>query len=393
MRVLFAGGGTGGHLYPALAVAECLTGADQLHFVGSARGMEERIVRAAGIGYTGLAVEGFHRGWNARNLLFPVRLASALVAARGLIRQFRPEVVLGTGGFASGAPVVAAQFAGVPTVLQEQNAFPGVTTRLLARRAREIHVAYDEATAFLPAAVRSRVRLTGNPVRHSLLDELQQAGGGDAVRQQARARFKGLHALHSTLLVIGGSQGSRILNRAVLAWLERRQQVAASGPLQLIWAAGEKLYAEVEPALRSLLAAAPAPVPTVVLRPYLDDMAGAYAAADLVLCRAGASTCAELALVGRPAVLVPFAAAAGDHQTHNAAAVTRAGAARMISEKQLASGESAARALAQEVEPLLADAVALARLAAAMKTLAKPDAATEIAACLRRLATSHGETA
>ena len=315
-------------------------------------------------------------------------------AAWKLVRSFRPEVVLGTGGFASGPPLFAAQIAGIPTVLQEQNAFPGVTTRLLARRAREIHVAYPEAIRALPAATRVRARLTGNPVRRSLVGELRHAGEAESAMQQARRRFDGLHPDRPTLLVIGGSQGSRILNRALLAWLSRKSETdSPARPAQLLWATGEKLYAEVDAALRPLLAAAGDSLPAIVLRPYLDDMASAYAAADLVLCRAGASTCAELALVGRPAVLVPFAAAAGDHQTHNAAALTRAGAARMISEARLAMPESAAAAITEEVEALLTDSDLLERLARAMKSLAKPDAAAEIATRLRYWATSPGGAA
>ncbi len=382
MRVLFAGGGTGGHVYPALAVAEFMAGAEML-FVGSQRGIEEGIVRGAGLEYRGLPIEGLHRRLTAENLLFPVRLATALAAAWALVRAFRPQVVLGTGGFASAPPVLAAQLRGVPTLLQEQNAYPGVTTRLLARRACEVHIAFQEAAARLPRSAEARTRLTGNPVRGSLVERLGAAGSraqGAAERRAARARIEGLDADLPVVLVFGGSQGSRLLNTALAAFLEAGPD-AVTIPFQILWATGRKLHQEV---LERQLPAEPA-LP-VQVRPYLEEISVAYAAADLVVCRAGAITCAELALVGRPALLVPLASAAGDHQGHNAAALAGAGAARMLEERRLREGAAGGRELGRMIGELMADRAALERMAGAARALARPDAARTISERLRALA-------
>ncbi len=380
MRVLFAGGGTGGHVYPALAVAEAMRGAEML-FVGSKRGIEERIVRRAGLSYRGVPVEGFHRRPTVANLLFPFRLAWACAAAWRVVRGFRPEVVLGTGGFASGPPVFAAWLQGVPIVLQEQNAYPGVTTRILSRWAAELHLAFAEARDELPERVRDRARCTGNPVRVSLAADLQGAGDGADARRAARASIEGLDPERATLLVLGGSQGSRLLNVAVGRLLE--SEIDRLPPFQILWATGRKLYAEV---IEQQLPASPA-VP-VVVRPYLEEMSTAYAAADLVLCRAGAITCAELALVGRSSVLVPLASAAGDHQSHNARALAGAGAARIVTEDRLLDPRTSGRVLAELLSELLGDRRALDEMASSARALARPEAAREIAG---RLAAIAGE--
>lgn len=388
MRVLFAGGGTGGHVYPALAVAEALAGEMEALFVGSRRGIEAQIVGQAGFAYEGLRIEGFHRRWTLRNLGFPFLLVGALYAAGRLVDRFRPHVVLGTGGFASFPPVFVSQLRGLPTLVQEQNALPGISTRLLARRAQAIHVAYGEAIQGLPHAARSRARLTGNPVRASLIAALMMGADPRIARRQARVQLAGLDPELPTLLVIGGSQGSRLLNRALGAFLRARKTVASGPRFQIVWATGRKLHQEVLDRERVEQFGLP-----VVIHPYLDDMAKAYAAADLVLCRAGAVTCAELALVGRPALLVPLASAAGGHQEHNALALVRAGAARMLPETRLLTPDSAASALEEALSALLGDAPTLAAMGEAMNALAKPEAAGDIAEELRTLAQRRGEAA
>lgn len=365
-RILFAGGGTGGHVYPALAVAEALGDCEML-FVGSRRGIEKRIVASAGYDYEGLRVDGFHRRWTFRNLLFPARTTAAFAAALRLIRRFRPHVVVGTGGFASGPPVLAAQVCRLPTLLQEQNAYPGITTRLLARRCSELHIAFPEAAEHLSSSARRHLHVTGNPVRSSLLAEL--AGVGDAPKSgDLEARDL------PTVLVMGGSQGSRILNRAVLRFIADLETPFPR--FRMLWSTGAALYDEVRGEL-------PSEIPIEVsLYPYLDDMASAYRDANLVVCRAGAITCAELALVGRPAVLVPLASAAGDHQRFNSESLARAGAAAVIEEKRVGG----TGVLRDVVLPLLADGAMRESMANASRALARPEAATQIAERVRDLA-------
>ena len=368
MRVLFAGGGTGGHVYPALAIAEALGPAETL-FVGSRRGIEERIVRSAGMEYHGLEVEGFHRRPTLKNLLFPLRTLGAFIASVRLVGAFRPQVVVGTGGFASGPPVLAAQLRGITTVLQEQNAHPGATTRLLARSATEIHVAFREAIEKLPETARQRVQISGNPVRGSL-------ASGTRSTAEARAAFGGLDPDRPTLVVLGGSQGSRRLNRSVAALLTSSRDRA----YQVLWSAGRALYDEVRADLGENVDA-----PGVVVLPYVDDMAAAYGAADLVLCRAGAITCAELALVGRPALFVPLASAAGNHQHHNASAFAAAGAAEIIPESALLDPRAGGDTLGESLDRLFADSTGLATMARASASLGRPDAARVIAGRVRTL--------
>lgn len=361
--VVFSGGGTGGHLYPALALADALVLLRpdvRPFFVGAARGVEARILPARGVEHALLPVEGFARGGGLAGLRALPRLGASLLRMAELVGQLRPEAVVVTGGYAGGPAGIVAGLQRVPLLLQEQNAVPGVTTRLLSRWARRIHVAFPEAVDRLPRAARSRARISGNPVR----------GTPQLDRTAARAVF-GLPAPASVVLVVGGSQGSLALNRTVLEAVEGVVAGALSRPegVHLLWSTGPAHHESVRLALES--AGAP---PWVRAVAYIDDMPAALAASDLAVSRAGAMATAELLNHGLPAVLVPLPTAAADHQTRNAEALAAAEAAIMVPEDGLTGA-----LLWSQVVRLLEDDLLRARMGASARERARPTAAADIA--------------
>lgn len=317
-RFLIAAGGTGGHVQPALAVARELQGLDpdcRIHFVGGRRGIEGRLVPAAGFSLTRLPAAGL-RGLGAGGALrFALSFAIAFLLALPLILRLRPDAVLATGGYASAAPAVAAAMLGRPLWLQEQNSIPGSTNRFLARFAERAYVAFEEGMAALRRA--ERVEQLPNPVRR----EIFEARG----RRPSSADYQGfgLEPGRPTLFVFGGSRGAERLNEAVA---EAFAEPDANEPWQALVQTGEDGLRGLAPRL--------AEHPRVRLRPYIEDMAAAYAVSSLVACRAGALTLAELAAVGKASVLVPFPHATDDHQTRNARAFEDAGAARVLGDEQ-----------------------------------------------------------
>lgn len=319
VKIVFAGGGTGGHLYPALAIArridELLSeyGITEIIFVGTKRGLEYRIRENLGYPLHLINVRGWTRSLTLKNVLVPFVLLGALIKSYLLLRRFDPDVVVGTGGYVALPVLRAAAFRGLMTVIQEQNSYPGVTTRRLAPHARRIYLGFEEARSYL--RTRAKVITTGNPVRPTI-------AAGD--RLAAMAHF-GLDAAKKTILVIGGSQGARALNRAVLKSLEAKR---LPPQVQLLWQTGKRDYKEVA-------AAAGDKVANRALFPFVENMELVYAAADLVVARAGALTLAELAECGLPAVLVPYPHAAGDHQHKNARSFVAAGAAVQMDEAGL----------------------------------------------------------
>jgi len=313
-RFLIAAGGTGGHVQPALAIARelrSLAPEARIHFVGGRRGIEARLVPAAGFELTRLPAAGL-RGLGVLGALrFAFSFALAFLMALPLVLRFRPDAVLATGGYASAAPAVAAALLGRPLWLQEQNSVPGSTNRFLSRFAERAYVAFAEG---MPALRRARrVEQMPNPVRPEIL--AVRGRRADA----AECESLGLQPGRPTLLVFGGSRGAARLNHAVV---EGFRAAGASGPWQALVQTGEGEFEEVRAALGEN--------PRVQLRPYIEDMATAYAVSSLVVCRAGALTLAELAAVGRASVLVPFPHATDDHQTRNARAYQEAGAARVV---------------------------------------------------------------
>lgn len=359
MRIIIAGGGTGGHLYPGLAVAEVLRaeGAEVL-FVGTARGIEARAVPAAGFPLELLQVSGLVRmGWQ-QTMRGLGKLPGAGRASLRLVRRFRPDVVLGVGGYASGPLVLAAALARVPTALQEQNSVPGRTNRWLGRFARRVFLGFEAAAPYFRPG---RCVTTGNPVRASFL-------------ASAHARAESASDGRLRLLVVGGSQGARAVNELVVGAVPLL--VSRGLDLAVVHQAGA---ADAE---RVTAAYAAAGLTSVVeVRPFIEDMATAYHRADLVVGRAGALTLAELAVVGRPALLIPLPTAAHDHQAHNAAAFAAAGAAVIMAQATATSAS-----LAEALHALLVDGERRSAMARAMAALARPDAARAVAAGLRALA-------
>lgn len=344
--ILIAAGGTGGHLFPGVAVADELVRRDpatRVVFVGTPRGLESRLVPRAGYDLELLPIKPLNAVGPWRLLLGLLALPWATLRALGLVWRLRPLAVLGVGGYAGGPVTLLAALLGVRTVILEPNARPGFTNRVLRPFVRKAACAYEETRA----AFGRKGVVTGNPVR-----------GGFARLPRREHR----HPL--TLLAFGGSQGSRALNRALVAALPH---LPGDDRLRIVHQTGERMRDEVAGAY----AAADRPGEVV---PFLDDMVERMAAADLVLARSGATTCAELTVGGRAAVLVPFAAAADDHQRTNARALQDAGAARMIEEKDL-SGET----LAREVQALVDEPSRIAAMETAARALGHPDAAARVA--------------
>ncbi|MEQ8330457.1 MAG: undecaprenyldiphospho-muramoylpentapeptide beta-N-acetylglucosaminyltransferase [Longimicrobiales bacterium] len=361
--VVFSGGGTGGHLYPALALADAVRRERpevRAVFVGALRGVEARILPARGEEHHLLPVEGLSRRTLGGAIHTGRALLRSLARIDGLFRTLRPEAVVVTGGYAGGPAGIMAGFMGIPLVLQEQNAFPGKTTRLLSLWARRVHTAFPDAAAHLPRTARKRTAVSGNPVR--------PPSGLPPV--EAR-RVLGLDPTGPVLLVMGGSQGSYALNQVVsqaLASVARGESTRPEG-LQVYWSTGPAHFDHVTAAL----AAAGRPA-WVHARAYIDDMATALAAADFALSRGGAMTTAELLLEGVPSILVPLPTAAADHQSHNARALEKAGAAVVAPEADL-TGAS----LWDHIQALAVDGDLRRRMSAAARAQSRPDAAGTIA--------------
>jgi UDP-N-acetylglucosamine--N-acetylmuramyl-(pentapeptide) pyrophosphoryl-undecaprenol N-acetylglucosamine transferase len=357
-----SGGGTGGHLYPALAIAEGLRGARpdvRVVFVGATRGLEARVLPERGEEHLLLPVSGIDRSRPLSNWRGVVGLFIGLLRVARYFLRLRPEVVVVTGGYAGAAAGITAGVMGIPLVLQEQNSFPGAVTRLLTRFASRVHVAYPEAVSRLPTAA-SRCLVTGNPVRaRSELD-----------RGEARRSF-GVPEDVTLTFVTGGSQGSLALNRGVTSWIEgvERGELDRPAPLHVLWATGRKHFDGVQAALHA--AGTPGWVHPL---PYVEDMPAALAAADFALSRAGAMTIAEFLNEGLPAILVPLPSAAEDHQMYNARALEAAGAARVLPEAELTPGR-----LAEEIAHVVDDPSELEAMRVRALERARPHAARVIA--------------
>jgi UDP-N-acetylglucosamine--N-acetylmuramyl-(pentapeptide) pyrophosphoryl-undecaprenol N-acetylglucosamine transferase len=363
VKILLAGGGTGGHLMPALALADALREerpGTELLLVGAQRGLESRLLARYPYRYRLLPLEPLYRRAWWRNARWPLLLWRVWRAVEHLLDAERPAVVIGTGGYAAGPVVWRAQRRGLPTALQEQNAFPGLATRWLARRARQVHLGFPEAAARLAPGAGTAVFALGNPIRPPA------EGERDAARREL-----GLDAPRPAVLVVGGSQGAAALNRALAGALAR----GALGEAAVLWSTG--------PTHAASLAHHAVPG-RVVVRGFFDPIAPAYRAADVVVCRAGAMTVAEVCAWGKASVLVPLPAAAADHQSYNARALADAGAAVLLPE-----GELTPESLAAAVSGLLGDEPQRAALAARARARGHPEAAREIAS---RILALGGET-
>jgi len=358
MRLLLAGGGTGGHLFPAVALAQLLLKQDsgaKVLFVGTERGLEQRLLPKLELPLETVDMVGVvGRGWRGRFELLP-KLLKSLGQARKIVKSFRPDMVVGVGGYASVPVLLAARLAGIPYVIHEQNALPGLSNRLLGKGARRIFLSFpDSGQGFSP----DRVMVTGNPLRQGLEqvgEKLPEPG---------------------TLLIFGGSRGARAINQAVMAMLPLFKEWPERPAI--LHQTGEEDLAEVRRAYRE------AGLDEDQVVPFIDDMAAAYNSASLVVCRAGATTLAELAVTGRPAVLIPFPFAAADHQTANARAVEKAGAAEVLVQSDLTP-----ESLAMKIQILFGDREHLRVMAACGRSIGHPGAAEKILKECRRLVGDH----
>ena len=356
MRYLISGGGTGGHIFPAVSIANALKELDpeaEILFVGALGRMEMERVPQAGYEIVGLPVRGFNRAQPWKNISVLWDLFKSLRQVKKIIRDFRPDVGVGVGGYASGAAMWQAARMGIPILLQEQNGFAGVTNKLLRNKAAKICVAYEGMERFFPA---EKIILTGNPVRQNLTK-----GQRDKVQGTKE----------KNLLIIGGSLGARTINEAVSAGLE---QLKASG-IHVVWQTGKTYYDQC----RAAWEAAGKPE-TIECRDFLSDMPERYAQADLVISRAGASSISELCLLGKPAILVPSPNVAEDHQTHNAMALVNRDAAVLVRDID------AAQQLIPTALELIRDEQRLESLHTHILTLAQKDSARRIAEEVMKLA-------
>ncbi len=351
-RILLAGGGTGGHVYPAIAIADALRNEAPeavLAFAGTRDKIEWQAVPKAGYPIHPITIQGFHRANLWRNALFPLKLLAGLGQSWNLIGAFDPDIVIGTGGYVSGPVLYAAHRRGRPVVIQEQNAFPGITNRILSRYASTIFIAFDDASSHFN---ETKCVLAGNPIRQSLCE---------ADRREAAAHFD-FSGEARVLLVFGGSLGSAALNSIMEELIE---PILSSSDLHVIWQTGSIYYKD--------LAGRVTDHPRLRLLEYIDRMDLAYSMADLVVARAGAITCSELAATGTPSILIPSPNVAEDHQTKNAESLQRAGAAILVPEREMGD------ALYDTLLATLSDRERLAGMSEAAARLARPDAAQHIA--------------
>ena len=347
-RIILSGGGTGGHIYPAVAVAEALKrkyGEDvELLFVGAEGKMEMEKVPALGYRIEGLPVAGLQRRLTLSNLLVPFKVAKSIRRAKRIIRDFGADIVVGFGGYASAPVLWAAQRLGIPTVIQEQNSYAGLTNKLLSKRAKRICVAYDNMERFF---AKERIVMTGNPLRGRF-------SAGNDIREEALAHY-GFDSSMPVVLVVGGSLGTRTLNEMMKAWIKSLDGVA---PVQVIWQTG-KFY---EREMQEFLAAHP--TKNIWQGAFIERMDYAYAAANVVLSRSGACTVSELCLVAKPTIFVPSPNVSEDHQTKNAMALVAQGAAEIVRDSEAVErGMKEAVALALDEERLEMLAANIAKLA------------------------------
>ncbi len=354
-RIVISGGGTGGHIFPALAIAHALKQLDpavELLFVGAEGKMEMEKVPAAGYTIVGLPIAGIKRELSVDNLSFPLKLIKSLSKAGKVLREFKPDAAVGVGGYASGPLLFMAARQGIPSLIQEQNSYPGITNKLLSKKAKKVCVAYEGMEQFFEAG---KIVFTGNPVR----EDIRHTEG----KRAEAAAFFGLDPAKKTLLVVGGSQGARSINRAMRDGIAK---IDAAG-VQLIWQTGKLFSNEAKQAVQSTKNSG------LKAFDFISRMDLAYAMADAVVSRAGASTVSELCIVKKPAIMVPLPTAAEDHQTKNCKALMQKEAALLVADVE------AGTRLVDEALKLIADETLCRRLQQNIAPMARPDAAIEIA--------------
>ena len=349
IKLIISGGGTGGHIYPALAIAKAIKEMNlnsSILFVGAKNKMEMEKVPNEGFSIKGLWISGFKRSLSAQNLLIPLKLFVSVIHSFLIIKKFKPNVVIGTGGFASGPILKVAQWLGLPTLIQEQNSYPGITNRILSKNANRICVAYDGMENFFP---KCKIRLTGNPIRANLIDSKSYDG--------AKLYFD-LNPKIKTLVVIGGSLGSKRINELIRSNLDFFKKLN----LQVLWQCGSiyyKKYSEISSK-------------NIFIKPFISNMEKLYAAADFIISRAGAGTISELCCVGKPILLIPSPNVTANHQYHNAMALVNEKAALMIEEKELEEN------FQKKISLLVGNESIQKQIKENLRRLSKPDATQKI---------------
>lgn len=360
-NIIISGGGTGGHIYPAIAIANAWKEAHpdaKILFVGAEGKMEMSKVPEAGYEIKGLPVAGLQRSLSLSNLSFPFKLLKSLKMAEEILKIFVPSAVVGVGGYASGPVLYAAQKSGIPTLIQEQNSYAGLTNKLLSKKARSICVAYPGMEKFFP---KEKIQYTGNPVRKDILDL-------SGKKELAQVHF-GLEKERKTILVLGGSLGARTINRAVLADMKAFEDAG----YQLLWQSGKFYYEDLAEKIK--LSA----LRHIHVKEFIKEMDLAYAAADLIVSRAGALSVSELSLVGKPVVFIPSPNVAEDHQTKNALAYVQEDAALLLKDKEAIGN------LKVTIDPFFSDPLRSEKMGKNIKKLAKPKAAIEIVHALENI--------
>ncbi|MFM7017072.1 MAG: undecaprenyldiphospho-muramoylpentapeptide beta-N-acetylglucosaminyltransferase [Bacteroidota bacterium] len=354
-KVIISGGGTGGHIFPALSIAHALkkiNPSTEILFVGAEGKMEMEKVPAAGFNIIGLPIAGIKRSLSLDNLFFPIKLIKSLSKANSILKSFKPDIAIGVGGYASGPMLFAASLNGVPTLIQEQNSYPGITNKILSRKATKICVAYEQMDQFFAA---SKIMFTGNPVREDIKDLSN--------KKEAAAAYFNLSSSVPTLLIVGGSQGARSINKAILAGIEKLHTAG----VQVIWQTGKTFFPEANDKIKQLN------LEKMKAFDFISKMDLAYAMCDVVVARAGASTVSELCIVEKPAILVPLPTAAEDHQTKNCLSLVNRNAAILVKDQEAFS------ILVDEALSLLNNPEKRKELSLNIAPLARPDAAETIA--------------
>ncbi len=350
MRVIISGGGTGGHIFPAIAIANALKSIDpeiEILFVGAKGKMEMEKVPAAGYKIIGLTVAGLQRKLTAKNLLFPFKLIAGIIQAKRVVKNFKPDVAIGVGGYASGPVLRVASNSGVPCLLQEQNSYPGITNKILAKKAKRICVAYPAMERFFPAG---KIVITGNPVRQDIMTKVERS---EAVE------YFGLDSSKKSILVIGGSLGARSVNDGILSGVKGLPE-----DVQLLWQTGKFYFEEMKSGAGD--------VKNVKIQPFIKRMDMAYTVADVVISRAGALSVSELAVAGKPVIFIPSPNVAEDHQTKNAKVMVDDNAALLVKDDDK-------DILIEKALELLNDSEMMSRLSKNILKHARPDAAKNIA--------------
>ena len=358
LSILFAAGGTGGHLFPAIAIAEEIKKLEpdaRIAFVGTKNKIEARIVPQKGFAFYTIWISGFHRRLTLDNLLFPIKVVVSLFQSFFLLHKTRPDVVVGTGGYVCGPVLFAATRMKVPTVVHESNSYPGVTTRMVASRVSRVFLAFDVTKQWLPGVAADTMELVGTPTRESL----------GKISHEEGLKYFDLHPQKKTLLVFGGSLGATALNVAIAKIID---ELVRTG-VQVIWQTGEKEFEKYQSKRGD----------NIWVGKFINEMEFAYAAADLVMCRSGATTVAELIRQGKPAILVPYPHAAANHQEINAKVLVEAGAAVMIRDAEVETKALPA------IREILSDDSQRVAMHEKSLVLGRPNAGKEIAEKILRL--------